>query len=170
MPTRLRIHTARVVRWIPRRLSLIALLFASSSCDLYPLPSGPESSGRGTIEDQVAVLVNDYRQSIGCRRLVWNSELAEVARRHSADMLSRSYFGHEDPDGKDLRYRLRSAGVRFSLAGENIAQGFRYADAAKAVFEGWLNTEGHRKIIETCAFSEHGVGFVDYRWTHIFLK
>jgi len=118
----------------------------------------------------VSRLVNDYREAIGCPRLVWNADLAGAARAHSEDMLVRDYFGHTDPEGKDLGQRLRVAGIRFRLAGENIAKGFRYEDAALAVVESWIESEGHRKIIEECDFFQHGVGFVDYRWTHLFMR
>jgi uncharacterized protein YkwD len=170
MTLRTPIAPARVLSSIRRRYLLFLLFVVSPGCDISTPAVGAETSGMGTIEDQVAFLVNDYRQTIGCPRLAWNARLAEVARNHSADMLGRSYFGHQDPDGNDLADRLRAAGVRFRLAGENIAQGFRYENAARAVFEGWLGTEGHRKIIENCTFLQHGVGFVDFRWTHVFLR
>lgn len=118
----------------------------------------------------MAALVNDHRESLGCRRLVWDDRIARVAFEHSVDMLERDYFGHQDPDGRGLRERLREARIPFALAAENIAEGFRYEDAAKAVFEGWMTSPEHREIIEDCDFLLHGVGFADYRWTHVFMR
>ncbi len=151
-----------------RNLGLVILAFALGCQPGHPV--GPEGPGLGALEDQVAALVNDHRQLVGCSRLVWNFAVAEVAVQHSADMLEREYFGHRDPDGNDLGDRLRAARIQFSMAGENIARGFRYEDAARAVFEGWLANSGHRNIIENCTFSQHGIGVVDYRWTHVFVK
>ncbi len=153
------------LKWIPG-LAVLALMLGCQS----PLPTGPEGPGEGSLADQVALLVNNHRQMIGCPRLVWNRAVADVAVQHSKDMLDREYFGHEDPDGNDLGDRLRAARIRFSIAGENIARGFRYEDAARAVFQGWMETSGHRKIIENCTFSQHGIGVVDFRWTHVFVK
>lgn len=151
-----------------RRLALVVLVVALG-CQAVG-PTGPEGPGLGSLEDQVALLVNDHRQRIGCPRLVWNQAVADVAAEHSADMLEREYFGHRDPEGNDLADRLRAARIPYSLAGENIARGFRYENPAQAVFEGWMAQRGHRSIIENCTFSQHGIGIVDYRWTHVFVK
>jgi uncharacterized protein YkwD len=131
---------------------------------------GPESPGMNGIEDAVTLLVNDHREALGCPRLRWDSDLAEVAVAHSRDMRDRAYFGHMDPDGRGLADRLRNAGISFNRAAENIAKGFQYEDAARKVFEGWLKSAPHRQILETCSFTHHGIGFVDYNWTHLFLR
>jgi uncharacterized protein YkwD len=133
-------------------------------------PTGPESPGVGGLEDAVTALVNDHRQALGCPRLVWNVDLAGVALDHSRDMLERDYFGHYDPDGRGLKQRLESARIYFHAAAENIAQGFRYENAAQAVFDGWMKSPGHRTIIENCTFVVHGIGIADYRWTHVFMR
>jgi uncharacterized protein YkwD len=159
-------------RYIGRGWKLVApaCLAALVACCDFLDPHAPESPGYGGIEDSVTLLVNDHREALGCGRLRWNPDLATVARAHSWDMLEREYFGHEDPDGRGLAHRLRAAGIQYVRAAENIAMGFRYDDAARAVFEAWLESESHRRIIESCSFTWHGIGFVDYRWTHLFMR
>lgn len=151
---------------------MVALaLFVTACGDIFGAPpAGPEGPRTGGLEDAVARLVNDHREQLGCRRLVWSGGLAGVALGHSTDMLEREYFGHYDPDGRGLRERLEAARIPYFDAAENIAQGFRYEDAARAVFDGWLESPNHRKIIENCTFVIHGMGVVDFRWTHVFMR
>lgn len=152
--------------------ALVAALLVLTACgDIFGAPPvGPEGPGFGGLEDGVTRLVNDHRETLGCRRLVWNPDVARVALGHSRDMLERDFFGHYDPDGNGLKQRLESARVSYLDAAENIAQGFRYDDAALKVFEGWISSPQHRRIIENCTFVIHGIGVADYRWTHVFMR
>lgn len=110
-------------------------------------------------------LMNTHRIQMGCAPLEWNSAVADVARAHSQDMIDRGYFAHDNPDGKSPFQRLQDAGIDYSRAAENIAYGY---PTAEAVLDGWLNSSGHRRNIENCALTEHGVGLVGTHWTHLF--
>lgn len=148
------------------------LLTLASACQPMKHVFAPETAPGGTIAGDVARLVNDYRIARGCPRLIWDARLASIAEAHSLDMRSRDYFGHRDPEGRDLAERLTASGIPYSIAAENIARGYRhgYEDAARAVFEGWLKSRSHRAIIESCDFLTHGVGVVDDVWTHVFVR
>jgi uncharacterized protein YkwD len=110
--------------------------------------------------------LNDHRESVGCPRLMWNEEVAEVARAHSQDMIDRDFFAHSDPDGVTPAQRLRNAGIDYRRMAENIAWGY---PTGSAVLQGWLGSSGHRANIENCALLEHGVGLVGTHWTHKFV-
>jgi uncharacterized protein YkwD len=110
--------------------------------------------------------INDHRESVGCPRLVWNEDVAEVARVHSQDMLDRDFFAHTNPDGVTPAQRLRNAGIDYRRMAENIAWGY---PTGSAVLQGWLGSPGHRANIENCALLEHGVGLVGTHWTHKFV-
>lgn len=149
-------------------LVLAALL---GGCHFAPFsPEATEDRGGDSIETLVAKLVNDHREAIGCPRLAWDEKVAQVALEHSTDMAERAYFAHEDPEGRGLKDRLRRARIDFAFAAENIAAGFRYENPAEAVVEGWKNSPDHRAVIENCSFLAHGVGFAEFRWTHIFVR
>lgn len=149
---------------------LSAVLIVLSSCD-HRMTLGPEGPGDGSFIDRVAGLVNDHRESLGCPRLRWSDDLAAVANRHALDMAQSGYFDHVSPNGVTLSDRLLEKGFRyFSLAAENIARGFNGADPAQRVFDGWIQSDGHRAIIENCGFEIHGIGFHEYHWTHVFLR
>jgi uncharacterized protein YkwD len=114
-----------------------------------------------------ASLVNAHRRSVGCPDLIWHDKVAAAAQAHSDDMAQRDYFSHDTPEGKTPWDRLHDAGVTWSgPAGENIAMGYT---SAQSVLDGWLASPGHRANIENCAFTHHGVGVKDGRWTHDFV-
>lgn len=136
------------------------------ACDSGGDPLIPEESLPADVQDFVS-LMNAHRQSVGCDPLAWNSAVAGVAQAHSEDMIARSYFDHDNPDGESPFDRLRAAGVSYRGAAENIAYGY---PSAAAVLNGWLNSSGHRRNIENCSLSEHGVGLQGTHWTHVFIR
>lgn len=112
-------------------------------------------------------LVNQRRAARGCGTLAWHAGLARVAQRHSEDMARRRFFGHDNPDGEDPFDRLREAGIDFTMAAENVASG--HPDG-KQVFDGWVGSRGHRRNLDQCAYTHHGVGRHENRWTHVFAR
>lgn len=132
---------------------------------------GPPAPGAaraaGGLEDRLVDLVNRHRQSVGCGPLAWHAGAAGVAESHSRDMAVRDYLGHETPEGLSPFDRLTRAGARYRMAAENIAAG---PATAEAVWSGWLRSPPHRRNIENCAYTHHGVGEYRQRWTHILLS
>ncbi|HYY10161.1 MAG TPA: CAP domain-containing protein [Kineosporiaceae bacterium] len=100
-------------------------------------------------------LVNAARATAGCRALTSNATLVGVARAHSRDMGEHGYFSHDSQDGRSPFDRMRAAGYRGTLMGENIAAG---QPTAAAVMDAWMKSPGHRANILNCGFSEIGVG------------
>ncbi|MFF1511137.1 CAP domain-containing protein [Streptomyces sp. NPDC058326] len=105
-------------------------------------------------EAEVLRLVNAERAQVGCTPVNRDARLAALAGAFSADMASRGFFDHTDPDGATPWVRAEKAGIS-GLGGENIARG--QADAA-AVMESWMNSDGHRANILNCDFTTVGVG------------
>jgi uncharacterized protein YkwD len=142
-------------------IAAVGLLASLAACGYDDLlgPTDP------VVEDLVE-LVNVHRISVGCGPLVWHPGVAAVARAHSQDMIDRDFFAHTNPDGASPFDRLTAAGIDYSSAAENIAHGY---SSAEAVFEGWLDSPGHRANIERCALTHHGVGLAGTHWTHLFV-
>jgi uncharacterized protein YkwD len=143
----------------------LALVLALVACGDALAPEVAPESAAAPVREFVD-LMNAHRASVGCAPLVWHDGTARVAKRHSEDMVERSFFDHTNPDGESPFDRLRNAGITWTRAGENIAAG--YADAA-AVLQGWLASPGHRANIENCAYTHHGVGLDHAHWTHLFV-
>jgi uncharacterized protein YkwD len=106
-------------------------------------------------EAQVLRLVNQQRASAGCRPLTSNSILLAVARAHSRDMAVHGYFDHNSQDGRTPFDRMRAAGYRGNLMGENIAAG---QPTPAAVMDAWMHSPGHRANILNCGFKAIGIG------------
>jgi uncharacterized protein YkwD len=161
-----------------RGLLLGAALIAASCASLAPAssragrasaasrPSAEAAAGDPEIRAFVR-LVNGRRAARGCGALAWHTGLARVAQRHSEDMARRRFFGHDNPDGADPFDRLREAGIDFTMAAENVAAG--HLDA-RQVFDGWVGSRGHRRNLDACAYTHHGVGRHENRWTHVFAR
>lgn len=103
---------------------------------------------------RVLELVNQARSDAGCKALREDSRLDSAAQGHSDDMSGNGYFDHNSQDGRTFADRERQAGYP-SPGGENIAQGYRTADA---VMDGWMHSDGHRRNILDCSFATIGIG------------
>jgi uncharacterized protein YkwD len=79
-----------------------------------------------------------------------------VAMGHAADMAEHDYFEHEDRSGRTPADRVRAAGYREKLVGENIAYGPKTTDE---VVQGWLDSPGHCENIMDPRFAEMGIAY-----------
>lgn len=121
-----------------------------------------------TFEQRVVALVNEQRAANGLAPLTLNEKLANVARVKSQDMHDKNYFSHTSPTYGSPFDMMRSFGITYRSAGENIAMGYT---SPEAVMEGWMNSPGHRANILNASFTQIGVGYVasgNY-WTQEFI-
>jgi uncharacterized protein YkwD len=111
----------------------------------------------GPAEQKMLGLINQERVKAGLKPLVWNEQLAEVARSHSRDMFERGYFSHQNLDGLSPFDRMQRAGITFRVAGENIA----YAATVDLAHGGLMRSPGHRANILEANFGSVGLGVID---------
>jgi len=112
---------------------------------------------RPELEAEMLRLVNQERATNGLDALEADPELAEVARRHSADMFARGYFAHNTPEGKSPFDRIRESKVRYGTAGENLA----LAPTLQLAHTGLMNSPGHRANILRSKYGRVGIGILD---------
>lgn len=119
-------------------------------------------------EKEVVDLVNEIRKEYGLSELTLNTELSAVARAKSQDMKDNQYFSHTSPTYGSPFDMMKTFGISYRAAGENIAMGYR---TPEAVVDGWMNSEGHRANILNSSFKEIGVGYVSSGnyWTQMFI-
>lgn len=119
-------------------------------------------------EQQVIDLVNDIRVQNGLKKLTANWELSRVARYKSQDMHDNKYFSHTSPVYGSPFDMIKSFGISYRTAGENIAHGYKTPDA---VVTGWMNSSGHRANILNASYTQIGVGYVSdgNYWTQMFI-
>ena len=72
-------------------------------------------------EQEVIRLVNEIRVQNGLSALTYNWELSRVARYKSQDMVDNRYFSHTSPTYGTPFQMIRSFGLSYRSAGENIA-------------------------------------------------
>ncbi|WP_205698313.1 CAP domain-containing protein [Conexibacter sp. SYSU D00693] len=108
-----------------------------------------------TAEGALVCAVNEVRATRGLRALEVESRLARAAREHSADMLTRGYFAHEDPSGRTPEQRVQATGYAAATSGENIARGQR---TARQVVATWMGSGPHCRNIMSPAFRDIGTG------------
>lgn len=108
-------------------------------------------------ENTMLVRVNDEREKAGFMPLALRTDLQNVARLYSRDMLERKYFGHVSPEGEDVADRLHKQGISYQVAGENLA----YAPDVDTAHEGLMKSEGHRHNILDPSFGHIGIGVID---------
>ncbi|MBD0375809.1 MAG: CvpA family protein [Flavisolibacter sp.] len=159
---------AQQVEWIDDKLSPVfdkALNQTMNKLTVHPnsdetvkLPYSVKSPKvREDLEAKMLDLVNEERRKEGLQPLKADPELAVVARAHSRDMFARSYFSHITPEGKSPFDRMRTAGVRFLTAGENLA----LAQTLSIAHTGLMNSPGHRANILNKSFGRVGIGVLD---------
>ena len=122
-----------------------------------PTNTNPSNFSLTADEQQMLDLVNKERTSRGLAALKVNATLTQVARAHSRDMINRSYFSHNNPDGKTPFDRMKAAGVTYRTAGENIAG----APSTQTAHTNLMNSSGHRANILNSNFTEVGIGIID---------
>lgn len=119
-------------------------------------------------ESEVIRLVNEIRVENGLKALTTNWELSRVARYKSEDMSSARYFSHTSPTYGTPFQMMKSFGLSYRTAGENIAYGQR---TPAAVVDAWMNSSGHRANILNASYTQIGVGYCasgNY-WTQMFI-
>ena len=119
-------------------------------------------------EREVVRLVNVERAKAGLPVLEYDWQLSRVARYKSEDMQKNNYFSHTSPTYGSPFNMMKSFGISYKTAGENIARGY---STPAAVVEGWMNSPGHRANILNSSFTHMGVGYVKIGsyWTQMFV-
>ncbi|MBO5312896.1 MAG: LysM peptidoglycan-binding domain-containing protein [Clostridia bacterium] len=119
-------------------------------------------------ESEVVRLVNIERSKRGLSELEQDWQVSRVAKYKSQDMSQNKYFSHTSPTYGSPFQMLKSFGISYKTAGENIARGY---SSPSAVVNGWMNSQGHRANILNKQFTKIGVGYIaegNY-WTQMFI-
>lgn len=107
-------------------------------------------------EFEVFRLTNIERVRHGLPLLIWDDNLADIARAHSRDLAWSGIFDHIGSDGTNGGQRLVRAGITYRLWAENLSGGIKMP--AEAV-DAWMNSPEHRVNILNPELTHLGVGF-----------
>lgn len=106
-------------------------------------------------EQQLIVLINDYRSAHHLGKLIMNTQLGLSANEHSRDMLRKGYFDHRGFPQRVRKYR------NASYVGENISWGTGGFGKPDGVLSLWRSSPPHKKVLLTARFTRIGVGMVE---------
>ena len=122
-----------------------------------------------SVIQQVVDLTNAERAKEGLAPLQIDSALTKSAQLKSQDMKDNNYFSHTSPKYGSPFDQMKSLGISYKSAAENIAMGQR---SAQEVVQGWMNSAGHRANIMNGSYTHIGVGLSDsgYYWTQQFIS
>jgi uncharacterized protein YkwD len=132
----------------------------SAGCGFTRLAASaaPETNVRSALR----CLVNTTRVQHGLRPLRPNGRLRIAADRQAADMVARGYFAHVTPEGRSVTDRVRAtgylAGSHDWVLGEDIGWGTSTLSTAAAIFDAWMHSPPHRRVILDRDFRQVGIG------------
>jgi uncharacterized YkwD family protein len=107
-------------------------------------------------EQQMVNLVNQERTKLGLTALTVDMRLVKVARMKSMDMIKNNYFGHQSPVYGSPYDLLKSQGITYSAAGENLAGN----SSVTSAHTGLMNSPGHRANILNTKYKKIGIGII----------
>jgi uncharacterized YkwD family protein len=129
------------------------------------------NQGISSSEQEMLNLVNAARKQNGLSPLKSDNQLIDVARMKSKDMIDKNYFSHNSPTYGSPFDMLKSFGISYLKAGENIAGNQTVQKAHDAL----MNSPGHRKNILSPDYTHVGIGIQEggnygNMFTQIFVK
>ena len=106
------------------------------------------------IEAELLEGTNAIRRRAKLQALVTNTQLVEVARRHSRDMRDNGFVGHVSPTTGRPTDRLQAAKVLHLVVRENVAQAYSAEEALREL----MGSPAHRENILATDVTQLGIG------------
>ena len=103
------------------------------------------------IESEILYLVNEYRTNIGLTVLKPLDIVSSTADDHTNYMIGAGEISH---DNFQKRSQTLMEKANAKKVGENVAYGY---SSAQGVVNGWLNSEGHKAVIENSKYTHFGI-------------
>ena len=138
--------------------AVVILVALVSSLLLVPW----EGSGESSFASQnLVLLLNQEREKNGLLPLQTNALLETAAYAKAKDMLENSYFAHTAPDGTKPWDFIKSAGLPYLFAGENLA--INYTNAYELTRD-FMQSPAHRDNLLSPLFSEIGIAVINGKY------
>ena len=151
-----RLSSLRAVRLHHASVSVPETPDEPETPDTPSMPDMPDTGSTSSFAQQVLTLVNRERTANGLSALRLDDTLSRYAAVKSQDMHDNGYFSHTSPTYGSPFDMMKSFGITYNSAGENIAMGY---SSPEAVMTAWMNSAGHRANILSANFTTLGVGY-----------
>lgn len=109
-------------------------------------------------KEEVIRLTNIERQKLSLGAVSENTALDSAAEAKAQNMFAENYWAHFSPSGKDPWGFMKTAGYRFSFAGENLAKNF---SDNQSVVTAWMNSPSHKENMVNTRYKDIGVAVED---------
>ena len=119
------------------------------------------------LEWAAAQLINEIRVEYGLEPYEISGTLSSNARMKAQDMKDNGYFNHISPTYGSPFAMMQALGIRYRSAAENIAMGYR---TAEAVVNAWMNSPSHRANILSSVYDTMGIGHTGGYWAQWFIR
>lgn len=130
---------------------------SSGSTTSAPTQSSNQSSSGDTfsaMQTEMLGYINTDRIANGLTALTLNKSLSDGAYLKSQDMATNDYFSHNSPTYGSPFDMMKSLGISYMAAGENIAM----HTSIKGAYDAFMNSSGHRANILNAGYSKLGLG------------
>lgn len=128
----------------------------NSTADKTKTPDNTNSNNAAlsSMEQEMLNLINQARSQNNAAPLQIDPTLENMARVKAQDMIDNNYFSHNSPKYGSPFDMMKSFGINYVEAGENIAGNQTVQKAHDAL----MNSPGHRKNILNPNFTHVGIG------------
>ena len=133
------------------------ILSITSKATAAEIESGNQIIAISDEEQEVLNLINEYRNENGLEDLTIDAKLQETAKIKAEDLVKNNYFSHTSPTLGTPFELMKSQGIRYKIAGENLAGNI---SSEKAV-EAWINSKDHRENILEKKFHKTGIFVIE---------
>jgi len=132
---------------------VVQIIESVNGSGLYPVLAA-ESVALSADESQMLALLNRERSVAGLSPLQSDSSLVKAARLKAQDMVDKHYFSHNSPTYGSPFDMLKTFGISYTFAGENLAMAASAASAHNAL----MASPGHRANMLNSNYDRVGIG------------
>lgn len=120
-----------------------------------PAPTPATGSSQTAMQTEMLGYINAARAAANLAPLALDQNLCAGAYLKSKDMAENNYFSHTSPTYGSPFDMMKSQGIVYRTAGENIAKN----TSVKGAHDAFMNSAGHRENILRSSFGKVGLGF-----------
>jgi uncharacterized protein YkwD len=154
-------------------IPIITLIFLSVWL-IKPQPNSVQQSTKSEVlayatdigSNSLVSATNQKRAAAGVGALTYNDKLTKAAQNKANDMATRDYWSHNTPEGTTPWIFITNTGYNYSIAGENLAFGYRITSTNPVtnelgVIDGWMASPTHKDNMLNSRFTEVGFGIAN---------
>jgi uncharacterized protein YkwD len=144
-------------------VAIAVLLVMSANTATASAATAPRSAAyEGAVGKRVLMAINASRAAAKLPALKWSGQLQRGARQHNLRMAATNTMSHRLPNEHSLGWRVRSTGIKWTYASENIGWTSQICVAGALHIEALMMAEkapndGHRQNILSRSVTRVGI-------------